>query len=114
MLRTNPSAFKAKVKADVEASKKDVPPDFVMPTHESTVEAPVPVKDDDADFWMDSDQEDELGGSDTDAIDIDSGAEEEDDDLQGNGSPEEGDDEYDVLDTNHEDGGDNNAEDNLH
>lgn len=112
MLRTDWTAFKAKVKADVEASKKDVPPDFVMPTHESTVEAPMPVKEDDVDFWMDSDQEDDLGGSDTDAIDIDSAAEEEeeDDDLQGNGSPEEGDDDYDVLDTNHKEGGDSNAD----
>lgn len=104
MLRKDPTAFKAKVKADVEDSREDIPIDFVMPTHESTVETSLPIKDDDVDFWMDSDQEDDLGGSDTDAIDIDSGAEEDDDDLQGNESADEGDDDYDVPDTKDQDG----------
>ena len=114
MLRKDVTAFKAKVKVDVEASRKDIPAGFVMPTHESTVETPLLVKDDDADFWMDSDQEDDFGGSDTDAIDIDSGAEEDDDDLQGNESADEVDDEDDVLDSKDQDGNDKDNDHLLH
>ncbi|KIW20603.1 hypothetical protein PV08_01178 [Exophiala spinifera] len=55
MFRDDKEAFKAKVAQDVEASKKDIPEGFVMPTHEST--KPVIEKVDD-DFWQDSDAED--------------------------------------------------------
>ncbi|KAJ9620380.1 uncharacterized protein PV06_09292 [Exophiala oligosperma] len=55
MFRDDKEAFKAKVTQDVEASKKDIPEGFVMPTHEST--KPVIDKVDD-DFWQDSDVED--------------------------------------------------------
>lgn len=55
MFRDDKEAFKAKVTQDVEASKKDIPEGFIMPTHEST--KPVIEKVDD-DFWQDSDAED--------------------------------------------------------
>lgn len=64
MLRDHKDEFKARVKKDVEESKKQVPEGFVMPTHEST--KPVVEKVDD-DFWADSDvDEDFFGGSDSD------------------------------------------------
>ena len=50
----------------MEKSKADIPPGFVMPTHESTSAKPVEVKNDDREFWVDSDEEDDFGGSDTD------------------------------------------------
>lgn len=63
MLRKNPEEYKALVKRDVEASRRDIPEGFVMPTHESTIKR---VEEDDAEFWVDSDEEDGFGGSDTD------------------------------------------------
>ncbi len=66
MLRKEPEGFKKRVKADVEKSREDIPADFVMPTHESTAKIPEkPI--DDREFWVDSDEEDDFGGSDTDA-----------------------------------------------
>lgn len=64
MLRKEPEKYKAKVKEDVEASKKDIPEGFVMPTHEST--KPQVVEKFDDDFWADSDADDSFGGSDSD------------------------------------------------
>jgi len=62
--RDNKEGFKKRVKKDVEASKKDVPEGFIMPTHEST--KPVIEKIDD-DFWVDSDAgEYDFGGSESD------------------------------------------------
>lgn len=64
MLRNDFAGYKAKVKQDVEASRKDIPEGFVMPTHESTVKKPeTSVEDDDAAFWADSDEEEDFGGS---------------------------------------------------
>lgn len=76
MLRKEPEKYKARVMKDVEASKKDIPDDFVMPTHEST-KPPVIEKYDD-DFWVDSDADHSFGGSDSDA-DINQGDDEDDD-----------------------------------
>jgi len=64
MLRKNPEEFKRLVKADVEASKKDIPEGFVMP--ESHFNERKEEKIEDRDFWFDSDAEDGFGGSDTD------------------------------------------------
>lgn len=66
MLRKNPEQYKALVKEAVERSKKDIPEGYVMPTHESTSTKKVE-KEDDRDFWVDSGEDDEFGGSDTDA-----------------------------------------------
>ena len=88
MLRKDQQGFKKRVKADVEKSKEDIPSGFVMPTHESTAKIPEkPV--DDREFWVDSDEEDDFGGSDTDA----EMAEDGDDGLPDDEDQEEGDDE---------------------
>lgn len=89
MLRKQPDEYKVLVKKDVEASKRDIPDGFVMPTHESTTK-PVE-KDDDREFWVDSDDDEGFGGSDTDAEmtneeddespDQDSGNEDDDNEL---------------------------------
>lgn len=91
MLRKQPEEYKALVKKDVKASKRDIPEGFVMPTHESTIK-PVE-KDDDREFWVDSDDEDGFGGSDTDA----EMTNDEDDESPDQDSGNE-DDENDVLD----------------
>jgi len=78
MLRNDFAGYKVKVKEDVEASKKDVPEGFVMPTHESTIKKPSTIVEvDDAAFWAESDEEGDFGGSDTDS---ESGQDDEDDD----------------------------------
>ena len=110
MLRKEPQKYKARVREDVEASKKDIPEDFVMPTHEST--KPPVVENYDDNFWADSDAENSLGSSDSDEEmihDDDAGDEdgkdekdEDDEDVDDNGS----DDEHD-SDTDGEDEGDN-------
>ncbi len=67
MLRKDFTGYKKRVQADVEKSKADIPPGFVMPTHESTsASKPAEAKNDDREFWVDSDEEDDFGGSDTD------------------------------------------------
>jgi ubiquitin-conjugating enzyme E2 R len=81
MLRKEPEKYKSRVKEDVEASKKDIPEGFVMPTHEST--KPPVIEKYDEDFWADSDAENSFGGSDSDAEmdhDDDDDDEEDDDD----------------------------------
>ena len=96
MLRKNPEKYKALVKEAVEISRKDIPTGYVMPTHE-----PISIRkidrDDDHEFWIDSDGEAEFGGSDTDAEIED----EEDDGLPDRESDNEEDDE--MPDTENED-----------
>jgi len=66
MLRKNPEKYKQIVREHVEASKKDIPEGFEMPTHESVMKKPTE-KFDDQDFWVDSDADDDVfGGSDSD------------------------------------------------
>ncbi|KAF3396341.1 Ubiquitin-conjugating enzyme E2-34 kDa [Penicillium rolfsii] len=82
MFRTEPDTFRSIVKAQVEASKTNMPPDFVMPVP-ATVKAPE-IDKEEPDFWADSDVDsDVFGGSDSDEdLDLDqlSGSEDEDDD----------------------------------
>ena len=69
MLRNKPEEYKRLVAEDVAASKKDIPDGFVMPktdAPERQAEKPHDMEE----FWYDSDQEDEFGGSDTDEEDI--------------------------------------------
>lgn len=80
MLRKDPEGYKKRVKEDVEVSKKDIPPGFVMPTHESTAKKPEK-EIDDPDFWVDSEEEDGFGGSDTD--EGDDGEEDEEQETEG-------------------------------
>lgn len=64
MLRNNPVEYREMVNKDLELSKKDIPQDFVMPTHETAWKK----KEDEGDFdmsWEDSDVE-SFGGSDSD------------------------------------------------
>jgi ubiquitin-conjugating enzyme E2 R len=62
MYRDKKAEFAARVKEDVKASLEDVPRGFIIPTHESTRPKQ---KEEETDFWYDSDQED-FGGSDSD------------------------------------------------
>lgn len=96
MLRDDQEAFKARVKQDVEASKKDIPEGFVLPTHESS--KPVVEKIDD-DFWNDSDAE-EVDFDDFDDFDDDAAnGSESDADLN---NESEDDENYDDDDPEHE------------
>lgn len=88
MLRKDPEQYKKLVKEAVEVSKQDIPKGFVMPTHESTSTKKVE-KEDDRDFWVDSDEEEGFGGSDTDAL----SSGEEDDELPDRDSENEDEDE---------------------
>ena len=110
MLRKDFPAYKAKVKADVEASKQDIPPGFVMPTHESTTKKSVIEKeDDDAAFWAESDDEGDFGGSDTDPEFEEDEDEDEDNDMQdleddmNDVEDDEGDEEIDIAKEDDED-----------
>ena len=87
MLRKEPEKYREKVSEAVEASKKDIPEGFVMPTHEST-SAPKMDKDREVDesFWCESDEE-EFGGSDTD-VGLEGEEDEEDDDDDDDGIPD--------------------------
>jgi ubiquitin-conjugating enzyme E2 R len=65
MLRKAPEAYRDMVKKDTEASKQDIPVDFVMPTSESAWKR----KEEEGDFemsWEDSDVE-SFGGSDSES-----------------------------------------------
>jgi len=69
MLRKNLSQYKEMVKNDLEASKQDIPPGYVMPTHETAFKT---AKEDDeyTMCWEDSDIE-SFGGSDSEMEDQD-------------------------------------------
>ncbi len=94
MLRKEPEKYKARVREEVEASKKDIPEGFVMPTHEST-KPPVIEKYDD-DFWADSDADNSFGGSDSDA-EINQDDDDEDDDDDDDEDDEEDDEEDNMI-----------------
>ncbi|KAI9837546.1 MAG: hypothetical protein M1819_007197 [Sarea resinae] len=66
MLRKNPVEYKALVEKDVEASKRDIPEGFIMPTSADLASKPKE-KEDDREFWYDSDEDNDFGGSDSDA-----------------------------------------------
>ena len=97
MLRKDPEAYKKRIQEDVELSKKDIPSDFVMPTND--VPPKKIEKEDDRDFWVDSDGEDNFGGSDTDA----ENSEEADDELPNRESDNEDDEMPDTEDEDKED-----------
>ncbi|KAI4719944.1 ubiquitin-protein ligase [Aureobasidium sp. EXF-10727] len=57
LLRNNPDAYEQRARQDVEASKADIPEDFVMPTQHATYKPEV----EDAGFsWSDSEVEDDF------------------------------------------------------
>ena len=92
MLRDRKEEFKARVVKDVEASKKDIPEGFILPTHESTkpkIEERV-----DDDFWQDSDAEElDLDDVDFDFDDDAANGSESDQELNNDSEDEEEDDE---------------------
>jgi ubiquitin-conjugating enzyme E2 R len=90
MLRDNKEAFKARVREDVEASKKDIPEGFILPTHEST--KPVVEKIDD-DFWNDSDGEVDFD-DDSDDFNDDAANGSESDEALNNDSEDEDEENY--------------------
>lgn len=95
MFRDRLEEYKERVKEDVEASKKEIPEGFVMPTHEST--KPVIEKIDD-DFWVNSDDEEDFfeGGSESDVeLNNDSEVEDDEDDEADNLDSEMTDPEHD-------------------
>lgn len=88
MLRNYPEKYKERVKQDLEASKKDIPVDFVMPT--TQVVAQKKEIEDHGFSWSDSEAEDDFGASDSDEEMM-----EDDDEEPGDGSPSDSDDEKD-------------------
>lgn len=77
MYRDDRSQYNEKAKEAVEASKKDIPAGYIVPT---TLETAPPAKiDDNDDFWADSDAEDDFGASDSSGEDME---EDEDGDEQ--------------------------------
>ncbi|EEP78910.1 conserved hypothetical protein [Uncinocarpus reesii 1704] len=70
MLRDDPEKYKEKVRNEVEKSKLDIPKEFVMPTHETSIAKPDKSDIMDEDFWVDSDDGDDdiFGGSDSDMM----------------------------------------------
>ncbi|KAI9843464.1 MAG: hypothetical protein M1837_006310 [Sclerophora amabilis] len=77
LLRKSKEEFKEMVKKDVEASKRDIPEGFVMPTHTAP---PKPRSaPDDPNFWYDSADEDDFGGSDSDEEMMDDDDDEDED-----------------------------------
>jgi ubiquitin-conjugating enzyme E2 R len=95
--RDHKDAFKVRVLLDVEASKKDIPEGFQMPTHESTKPA-VEEKPVDDDFWQDSDAE-ELDLDDDFDFDDDAANGSESDEALNNESEDEDDSEDDTTQT---------------
>ncbi|OAL73586.1 ubiquitin-conjugating enzyme E [Trichophyton violaceum] len=86
-LRSNPAAYKKRVKAEVERSLKDIPDGYEMPTsHEASIAPPTKPVERDEDLWVDSEDEDSFeemfGGSDSDC--------ELDDDQDTGSEPETG------------------------
>ncbi|KAK2877315.1 hypothetical protein FQN49_001242 [Arthroderma sp. PD_2] len=69
-LRSNPGAYKKRVKLEVERSMMDIPAGYEMPTsHDAMIAPPTKPVERDEDFWVDSGDEDSFeemfGGSDS-------------------------------------------------
>jgi ubiquitin-conjugating enzyme E2 R len=88
-LRSRPDEYKKKVKLEVERSKQDIPPGFIMPTEESAYVSAngQPVEDEvvDENFWYDSEEDEEEEESyDDDSImdDVDDNEEEDEEEAE--------------------------------
>jgi ubiquitin-conjugating enzyme E2 R len=88
MYRDNRTQYIAKAKAAVEASKKDIPKDFVMPT---TLESAPPkeIPEDDG-FWDGSEDGDDFGASDSSGEDFEMDEDEEEGEEEEEDESEEG------------------------
>ncbi|KAK0626639.1 ubiquitin-conjugating enzyme/RWD-like protein [Immersiella caudata] len=89
MFRDRRDEYNGKARATVEKSKKDIPAGFEMPT--SFEAAPPPKAENDDDFWAESDEEFDFGGSDTGEDDEEMGDFEEGNEEEQDGSEEEDD-----------------------
>lgn len=92
LFRDDKVKFKEMVQKDLEASKKDIPAGFQMPTHEDAFKQ---VKEEEYLMsWEDSDAEDDFNGSDwgeeDDEMDEDTGSDAEDEEA------EQGEDEHET------------------
>ena len=99
MLRKDPAEYKRLVTKDVEASKKDIPEGFVMPTSDIAERQPEKQHDND-DFWIDTDDDDDFGGSDTDEVDV--GEDEDEEMTEAEADDDEEEDSMDVEEGNTE------------
>jgi len=82
LYRDNRSAYDKRARDTVEKSRKDIPEGFVMPTSfEPAPPVPKAVEEDD-NFWAESGDEDDFGGSDSDEeeMEFDEDGEEEEED----------------------------------
>ncbi len=91
MYRDRRAEYNEKARATVELSKKDIPEGFEMP--KSFEPAPPPKAENDDDFWAESDEDFDFGGSDTG----------DDDDDQMEDFEEEGNDEEEEQEGSDED-----------
>lgn len=90
LFRDDKAGFKEMVKKDLEASKKDIPAGYEMPTHEDAFKQQK--KDEEYLMsWEDSDAEDDFSGSDWEMGDDED--EEDDDTGSDNEETQEGEDE---------------------
>lgn len=80
-LRTNPEAYRERVRQDREKSKEDIPKDFVMPTHETAFRKEEKVED--TFSWSDSEAEDDFGSDMDSDVDEDMFEDGEDADADG-------------------------------
>jgi ubiquitin-conjugating enzyme E2 R len=86
--RDNKDLYKKRAKETVERSKADIPEGFTMPTTFDV--APPPKAENDDDFWNETDEEFDFGGSDTGEEDNEAMADfEEDGEAEPDGSDEE-------------------------
>ncbi len=102
MLRKDPEGYKMLVKRDVELSKADIPPGFIMPDTHLPSQTPQVEKQDDRDFWYDSDQDNDFGGSDTDAEMTQDEEEEEEDEEEAEEEEEDEEEERPEHEDEHE------------
>lgn len=80
LLRKDPDNYKARVRKDVEASQRNIPIDFIMPTQESAYHHKAEEMHNFS--WSDSEAEDDFGGSDSDAeMDFDDDDDDDDEDM---------------------------------
>lgn len=86
LYRDKPVEYKKRAQETVDKSKKDIPAGFEMPT--SHEEAPPPKVEENDDFWQESDEEYDFGGSDT-GDDEDQELEDFEEETAGDGSDDE-------------------------
>lgn len=82
LLRTNPEEYKRKVKECVEASKRDIPEDFVMPDAKEAHSKKKDDFDDGDEFWAESGDEDDFSFGEDEDEEMEEDEEEEGEDAE--------------------------------